>query len=151
MVLSNHKCMQIWIQISRILLQTYKSHSKYNSLNRIKFQIILLILQLETDYFSSLFISEMIHVSSGITVFHIDFQKLHSTWRDPRDSSNSTFLQTAFYTKKSYKILQILHYKGTHTETFQNPILHTRRQRALWLILHTEGKETFSPEKKFYT
>ena len=38
------------------------------SSNRIKIQEILLILQLETDYFSKLFISEM-HSSSDITVF----------------------------------------------------------------------------------
>ena len=38
------------------------------SSNRIKIQEILSILQLETDYFSKLFISEM-HSSSDITVF----------------------------------------------------------------------------------
>ena len=43
-------------------------HSSNVSSNRIKIQEILLILQLETDYFSKLFISEM-HSSSGITVF----------------------------------------------------------------------------------
>ena len=36
-------------------------YSSNVSLNRIKIQEILLILQLETDYFSKLFISEMLH------------------------------------------------------------------------------------------
>ena len=56
MVLSNYKCMHIQIQNSRMLLQV---HSSNVSSNRIKIQEILLILQLETDYFSKLFISEM--------------------------------------------------------------------------------------------
>ena len=44
MVLSNYKCMHIRIQISRILLQTYKVSFQVHSSNRLP---ILLILQLE--------------------------------------------------------------------------------------------------------
>ena len=56
MVLSNYKCIQIRIQNYRILFQQLQVMF---SSNRIKIQEILLILQLETDYFSKLFISEM--------------------------------------------------------------------------------------------
>ena len=51
MVLSNYKCMQIRIQNSEISIQGLQ-YSTFHS-NRIKIQVILLILQLETDYFSS--------------------------------------------------------------------------------------------------
>ena len=61
MVLSNYKCIHIRIQGSRILIQGLQTYSSNVSLNRIKIQEILLILQLETDYFSKLFISEMLH------------------------------------------------------------------------------------------
>ena len=44
------------------------------SLNRIKIQVILLILQLETDYFSSSFISEEIHSKQWHYSLHRDFQ-----------------------------------------------------------------------------
>ena len=59
MVLSNYKCMHIRIQNSRNLFQYLQVHYSIVSSNRIKIQEILLILQLETDYFSKLFISEM--------------------------------------------------------------------------------------------
>ena len=59
--------------------------------------------------------------------------------------------------KKSYRILQLQFYKGTHTPStnYIQRILHPesnstcRRQRALrvLLLLHTEGKETFNPER----
>ena len=53
MVLSNSKCMQIQIQNSEISIQGLQvQYSTFHS-NRIKIQMILLILQLETDYFSS--------------------------------------------------------------------------------------------------
>ena len=56
MVLSNYKCMHIQIQNSEISTQGLQSYSSNVSSNRIKIQVILL--QLETDYFSKLFISE---------------------------------------------------------------------------------------------
>ena len=75
MVLSNYKYMHIRIQDPEILiqgLQTYSSNYKYIpsvSSNRIKIQEILLILQLETDYFSSYSFQKCSIRSSGITVF----------------------------------------------------------------------------------
>ena len=61
MVLSNYKCMHIRIQDPEILIQGLQTSSSNVSSNRIKIHAILLILQLETDYFSKLFISEMLH------------------------------------------------------------------------------------------
>ena len=64
-------------------------------MNRIKIQVILLILQLETDYFSKLFISEM-HSKQWSYSLHRDFQNCYSTRRSPtgffssNSSSNST-------------------------------------------------------------
>ena len=123
MVLSNYKCMHIRIQNSRILLQV---HSSIVSSNRIKIQEILLILQLETDYFSKLFISEM-HSKQWHYSLHRDFQNCHSTRRSPTGffSSNAT---CAHYTT----IQRILHPESNST---------CRRQKALRvLLLHTEGK-----------
>ena len=77
--------------------------------------------------------------------------------------SSQRLPELLFYTKKSYRILQFQFYKGTHTTSIHmqhtsiQRILHPesnstcRRQRALRvLLLYTEGKETFIPEKKFY-
>ena len=79
--------------------------------------------------------------------------------------SSQRLPELLFYTKKSYKILQapipapipapILHVHITlHYTTIQR-ILHPeynstcRRQRALRvLLLHTEGKDTFSPDSR---
>ena len=53
MVLSNYKSMHTRIQNSEISIQGLQvRYSTFHS-NRIKIQEILLILQLETDYFSS--------------------------------------------------------------------------------------------------
>ena len=149
MVLSNYKVMLIQIQISRILFQLLQVHSKHVSSNRIKIQVILLILQSETDYFSS------------YSFQNVPFEAvaLQSSQRLP---------ELQFYMKKSYRILQLQFYKGTHTHTsyiryrefsIQNPILHAEDkelfeyyyyyiQRARNLhsrkeILRIEGKEIF--------
>ena len=63
-------------------------HSSNVSSNRIKIQVILLILQLETDYFSSYSFQKSSIRSSGTTVF----------------TETSELL---FYMKKSYRILQL--------------------------------------------
>ena len=105
MVLSNSKCMQIPLQISRILNTDFQVLFQANSLTRIKIQAILLILQLETDYFSS-----------------------YSFQNDPFKAvalqSSQRLPELQFYMKRSYRILQFYILQGTHTETFQNPILH---------------------------
>ena len=94
MVLSNYKYMHteymhIRIQNSEISIQGLQTYSSNVSSNRIKIQVILLILQLETDYFSKLFISESAPFEA-VT--------LQSSQRLPG---------LLFYTKKSYKILQL--------------------------------------------
>ena len=103
---------------------------------------ILLILQLETDYFSKLFISEMLHSKQ----WHYSLQQ-----RLP---------ELLFYTKKSYKILQapitapILHVHITLQSrefSIQNPILHAEGKELFEYyyyspvpeILRIEGKEIF--------
>ena len=74
MVLSNSKCMLIRIQNSEISIQGLQvQYSTFHS-NRIKIQVILLILQLETDYSSSYLFQKWFMRSSGITVFNRDFQ-----------------------------------------------------------------------------
>ena len=83
----------IRIQNSRILLQV---HSSNVSSNRIKIQEILLILQLETDYFSKLFISEM-HSKQWHYSLHRDFQNCYSTRRSPTGFFKLQF-QLQFYT-----------------------------------------------------
>ena len=100
MVLSNYKCMHIWIQNSRILFQQLQVHSSNVSSNRIKIQEILLILQLETDYFSKLFISEMLHSKQWHYSLHRDFQNCYSTRRSPTEffSSNSNSTRAHYIT-----------------------------------------------------
>ena len=53
MVLSNSKSMHTRIQNSEISIQGLQVQYSIFHSNRIKIQVILLILQLETDYFSS--------------------------------------------------------------------------------------------------
>ena len=81
MVLSNYKCMHIRIQGSWILIQGLQTYSSNVSSNRIKIQEILLILQLETDYSSKLFISEILHSKQWHYSLHRDFQNCYSTRR----------------------------------------------------------------------
>ena len=81
MVLSSYKCMHIRIQGSWILIQGLQTYSSKVSSNRIKIQEILLILQLETDCFSKLFISEMLHSKQWYYSLHRDFQNCYSTRR----------------------------------------------------------------------
>ena len=143
MVLSNYKCMHIRIQDPEILIQGLQSYSSNVSSNRIKIQVILLILQLETDYFSKSFISEM----------HSKQLALQSSQRLP---------ELLFYTKKSYKILQL---------QFPAPILQgypysiyiytcTLHYTSIQRILHPEiqfymqktesSSSNCIPGKKFY-
>ena len=62
----------------------------------LKIQEILLILQLETDYFSKLFISEM-HSKQWHYSLHRDFQNCYSTRRSPTGFFKLQF-QLQFYT-----------------------------------------------------
>ena len=120
MVLSNYKCMYLEYIFEYRIPETYSSNV---SSNRIKIQEILLILQLETDYFSKLFISEM-HSKQWHFSLHRDFQNCYSTRRSltrffgSNSSSNTT---RAHYTT----IQRILHPESTST---------CRRQRALRVL-----------------
>ena len=104
MVLSNYKCMHIQIQNSESSTQGLQSYSSNVSSNRIKIQVILL--QLETDYFSKLFISEKAPFQAVA---------LQSSQRLP---------ELLFYMKKSYRILQLQFYKGTHSSTYNLHVHH---------------------------
>ena len=99
-------------------------HSSNVSSNRIKIQEILLILQLETDYFSKLFISEM-HSKQWHYSLHRDFQNCYSTRRSLTRffSSNSSSNSSSNPTRAHYTTIQ--------------RILHPES------ILHAEDKELF--------
>ena len=125
---------------TRILIQGLQTYSSNVSSNRIKIQEILLILQLETDYFSKCFISEMLHSKQWHYSLHRDF----------------------LYTKKSYKILQLqfqlqlqlqyytctLHYNPENSPSrIQFYMQKTKSSSSTTLqipeILRIEGKEIF--------
>ena len=136
MVLSNYKCMHIRIQG----LQTYSSNV---SLNRIKIQEILLILQLETDYFSKLFISEM-HSKQWHYSLHRDFQNCYSTRRSPIGFFKLQFqlqFQLQCYTCT-------LHYNPENSPSriqfyMQKTKSSSSTTSQIPEILHIEGKEIF--------
>ena len=116
MVLSNYEIHAIQIQTSR---------SSQNPILSTFFEqnIILLIPQLETDHFSSPFISEMCYLKQTHSTVIQDLQKLHST------------------RKRSSRILQFYTTRDPYPENYST----FRRQRDLQLIPHTEGKEIFIP------
>ena len=110
---SNTRILKSWSKV-------YKTYSSNVSLNRIKIQEILLILQLETDYFSKLFISEM-HSKQWHYSLHRDFQNCYSTRRSP----------TGFFKLQFQLQFQLQCYTCT---------LHYNPEN---LILHAEDKELF--------
>ena len=153
MVLSNYKYMHIRIQDPEILiqgLQTYSSNYMYIpsvSSNRIKIQVILLILQLETHYFSKLFISE------------------NAPFEAVALQSSQGLPELLIYMKKSYRILQLqfqlqfymctLHYTTLRSRKFsiQNPILHAEDKELFeyyYYIQRAKRPSLQIPEKKFY-
>ena len=145
MVLSNYKYIHIRIQDPEILVQGLQVHSSNVSSNRIKIHTILLILQLETDYFSKLFISEM-HSKQWHYSLHRDFQNCYSTRRSPTGffSSNSSSNPT----RASTYYTCTLHFREF---SIQNPVLHAEDKELFEYYYYIpEGKETFIPEKIFY-
>ena len=114
---------------------------------------ILLILQLETDYFSKLFISEMLHSKQWYYSLHRDFQNCYSTRRSPTGffSSNSSSNSSSNATRAHHTTIQrILHPESNSTCRRQRALrvllLHSRGQRDLQSrkeILRIEGKEIF--------
>ena len=154
MVLSNYKYIHIQIQDPEILIQGLQVHSSNVSSNRIKIHTILLILQLETDYFSKLFISEM-HSKQWHYSLHRDFQNCYSTRRSPTgffSSNSSSKSRASTYNLHMHITLQrILHPESNSTCRRQRALrvlllLHSRGQRDLHSrkeILRMEGKEIF--------
>ena len=142
MVLSNYKCMHIRIQNSRILFHQLQVHSSNVSSNRIKTQEILLILQLETDYFSKLFISEM-HSKQWHYSLHRDFQNCYSTRRSP-----TGFFKLQFQLQIPAPILHVHITLQSREFSIQNPILHAEDKELFEYCNYIpEGKETFIPER----
>ena len=96
---------------------------------------ILLILQLETDYFSKLFISEM-HLKQWHYSLHRDFQNCYSTRRSP-----TGFFKLQFYTCT-------LHYNpGNSPSRIQFYMRKTKSSSSTTTTYR--GQRTFTPEKKF--
>ena len=117
-------------------------HFKHVSSNRIKIQVIL---QLETDYFSSYSFQKCSIRSSGTTVF-TETSRTAILHEEVLQDSSAPILQgypsTYNHIQPPYTCIQrILHPESNST---------CRRQRALrvLLLLHTEGRETFIPEKE---
>ena len=150
MVLSNCKCMLIRIQISRILFQQLQVYSKHVSSNRIKIQVILLILQLETDYFSSYSFQKCSIRSSGTTVFtetsrtailHEDILQ-DSSAPIPQGYPHTSYIH--MHPENSPSRIQFYMQKtksssSTTTTTYRGQRdLHSRKE-----ILRIEGKEIF--------
>ena len=94
---------------------------------------ILLILQLETDYFSKLFISEM-HSKQWHYSLHRDFQNCYSTRRSPTGFFK---LQLQFQLQ-----LQLQFYKG-YPYTIHPPY-------NIQLHLHVHIQRILHPEIQFY-
>ena len=112
---------------------TIPVHSSNVSSNRIKIQEILLILQLETDYFLQVIHFRKCIRSSGITVF--------------TETSRTAILHEEVLQDSSAPIpAPMLHVHITLQSrefSIQNPILHTRRQRAL-RVLHSSFQKFYA-------
>ena len=152
MVLSNYKCMLIRIQNSRILFQQLQVHSSNVSSNRIEIQVILLILQLETDYFSSYSFQKCSIRSSGTTVF-TETSRTAILHEEVLQDSSAPILQGYPYniqhtvhklhTENSPSRIQFYMQK---TKSSSSTTTTYRRQRDLHSrkeILCIEGKEIF--------
>ena len=145
MVLSNYNTYTFEYRIQ-------ECYSSNVSSNRIKIQEILLILQLETDYFSKLFISEM-HSKQWHYSLHRDFQNCYSTRRSPTGFFKLQFqlqfqlqcyMCTLHYNpENSPSRIQFYIQKTKSSSSYYYYIqrakdLHSRKE-----ILRIEGKEIF--------
>ena len=132
MVLSNYKCMHIRIQGSWILIQGLQTYSSNVSSNRIKIQEILLILQLETVYFSKLFISE-IHSKQWYYSLHRDFQNCYSTRRSLTRFFKLQFQLQFQLQSYTYTVQRILHAEDKELFEYYNS---THRRQGDLLEMH---------------
>ena len=94
-------------------------HSKHVSLNRIKIQVILLILQLETDYFSSYSFQKCSIQSSGTTVF-TETSRTAILHEEVLQDSSAPILQGYPYNPH----ITSIHIHQSREFSIQNPILH---------------------------
>ena len=149
MVLSNYKCMHIRIQNSEISIQGLQTYCSNVSLNRIKIQEILLILQLETNYFSKSFISEVLHSNQWYYSLHRDFQNCYSARRSPTGFFKLQFQLQSYTCTLHYNpenspsriqfYMQKTKSSSSTTTTYRGQRdLHSRKE-----ILCIEGKEIF--------
>ena len=125
-------------------------HSSNVSSNRIKIHAILLILPLETDYFSKLFISEM-HSKQWHYSLHKDFQNCYSTRRSPTGffSSNST-RYPSIHPHTTY--MCTLHYNPENSPSrIQFYMQKTKSSSSTTTTTYRGHRDLQSRKKKFYT
>ena len=119
-------------------------HSSNVSSNRIKIQEILLILQVETDYFSKLFISEM-HSKQWHYSLHRDFQNCYSTRR-----SLTRFFKLQFQLQFQLQCYTCtLHYNPENSPSRIQFYMQKTKSSSSTTTTY-RGQRTFIPEKKFY-
>ena len=128
-------------------------HSSNVSSNRIKIHAILLILPLETDYFSKLFISEM-HSKQWHYSLHKDFQNCYSTRRSPTGffSSNSTRvpIHPSIHPHTTY--MCTLHYNPENSPSrIQFYMQKTKSSSSTTTTTYRGQRDLQSRKKKFYT
>ena len=89
------------IPVATSIFQELQVHCKHVSSNRIKIQVILLILQLETDYFSSYSFQKCSIRSSGTTVF-TETSRTAILHEEVLQDSSAPILQGYPYTIQAY-------------------------------------------------
>ena len=128
------------------LFQYLQVHSSNVSSNRIKIQEILLILQLETDYFSKLFISEM-HSKQWHYSLHRDFQNCYSTRRKSYKNSSAPIPAPI-----PAPMLHVHITLQSREFSIQNPILHTEDKELFeyYYYYYRGQRDLHSRFQKFY-
>ena len=146
MVLSNYKCMHIRIQNSEISIQGLQSYSSNVPSNRIKIQVIILILQLETDYFSSYSFQKCSIQSSGITVFTETFRTaiLHE---EVLQDSSAPILQGYLHTSYIH-----MHPENSPSriQFYMQKTKSSLSTSSYYYIQRAKRPSFQNPEKKFY-
>ena len=124
-----------------------KLHSSNVSSNRIKIQVILLILQLETDYFSSYSFQKCSIRSSGITVF-TETSRTAILHEEVLQDSSAPILQGYPYTIHIQPTCA--HYTTSREFSIQNPILHAEDKELFeyYYYYYIQGAKRPSFQKK---